>query len=915
MEVSGQVLEAAAQSMYHGTLAQQQEAANFFSSWQNSNNALISSVRFLSFATDSSDALEFITCCVILYASDQWFKYDRNILNEIRSMMLQYTFTKQHNPITSAKLDEIIAKMAFNDWPEQWEDFIPQLQSFIINDSSEIDFNSQTHVFTILSIFLNMISNSPKISLKRRAMMIEVFIQIIPSIIQNYMTSSGNKDTNGLSDDPSSYKINSSNIDKVPSSVVEAFLEFAKSLCSIIGNNTSMTISFTTYMFITFVNIPQYAEKSLIAISELFSPSSYLTHLIPYMMKLIVSYESEEASISLTFHEFVCTFLIKFLNIADTYITSDEIAQPIQKLFQVSLNSAPRDTFCQHFWTLWNECLSKISNGLLKSLHPLLSPLFSLIISTSIDLLPCSMQLSRLISPLTSSTFQSLMKISPDETINFINSQQPSISQCISIGIIQHPSFLPKIKELVKECTSMNEITVLSAVLYMISRNISLMKANPELISTLQQLSFNYLLHSDDDNYHTSVLLSLNHVASSFPNALTSNTEFINLLFECASFTKDSSLRLQEEDFSRLCRILAKVIMTTPQDVRSSYIKRLIDIAAIPLTSADLIMISLGCRAAWAISSISICGSYLITKFLWSPLLVAMEFCAQQQGDENGSYFADIVAVFASSVRLAPFGLCRKSILKFIEIAKQYVTIHSEKATPVLDAFNSMLQCHLELIDFRDTFASTFVRGMAECPQPSFFEFFSIAGLNENEQQVVMSAACNSIKDADLNISKNAAHLLKTLINKQKNSNFLTSWQLPIMKAVFDALFDELHKAIVSPISKVLFAIYKQHLKRNSLSQDLDHIVVEAIESTVGDQNVTLAFANALRNAASNKDDFLLLIKDFLIAFGRCNPTEIKLFDDSLEVRSLAYDIGKTSIQGSPAEIKNEDEYMLDCIY
>ena len=151
MEISGQALEAAAQSMYHGTLAQQQEAANFFSSWQNSSNALISSVQFLSLSTNSSDALQFVTCCVILYASDQWFKYDRNMLNEIRTMMLQYTFTKPHNPIINGKLDEIIAKMGFNDWPEQWENFIPQLQSYIKYDNSDNDFNSLTHIFMILS--------------------------------------------------------------------------------------------------------------------------------------------------------------------------------------------------------------------------------------------------------------------------------------------------------------------------------------------------------------------------------------------------------------------------------------------------------------------------------------------------------------------------------------------------------------------------------------------------------------------------------------------------------------------------------------------------------------------------------------------------------------------------------------------
>ena len=901
MEISGQVLEAAAQSMYNGTVAQQQEAADFFSSWQNSSDALITSVRFLSSSTDSSDALQFITCCVILYASDEWFKYDREILDEIRNVMVQFTFERKHTPITSSKLDEIIAKMAFNDWPEQWEEFVPELHSFIKNDFSDNDFNSQTHVFMILSYFLNMISNSPKISLKRRAMMIELFMQITPSILQV------DNDSDELSDDFTLYKINSTNIENFPPIVVEAFLDFAESLCLIMGSDSSMVIPFSTYIFITFSKIDEYSEKSFRAISSLFSPSSYLTHLIPFMTKSIENYESEDEPILPPFHVFICTFLSKFINIADSYITTEEISQPIQKLFQSTLEYAPHDDFCQHFWTLWADCLEKISNDSSKSLHEILSPLFQLIISTIYELLPCSMQSSRLISPLTASTLESFMKIDPEETINFVDSQPLSISQCISIGIIQEPVFLPKIVQLVEECTSMDDISVLSAILYMISRNISLMKTNPSLITTLQEISYNYLLEVDDDSYHTSILLSLNHVASSFPNALTSNSDFINILFEATQ-------RLQVENFSRLCRILAKVIMTTPQSMKNSYIKIITDISAVPLISTDMETVSIGAQAAWAISSISICGSYLITKYLWKPLLVAMEHCAQQQGDEYCGYFADIVAVFASSVRSAPFGICRKVIMRFIDIAQQSVTANPEIATPVLDAYNLMFQCHRELIDYRDTFANTFVNGMTECPQPSFFEFFSIAGLKDEEKEIVVSAACESIKNADLDISKNAAHLLKTLINRQKDPNFLITWQEPIINSVFEALFDELHKSIVQQIAKVLFSIYKQHFRRQSLDQNLDSIVVEAIVAAVGDQTVTDNFAAALRNAADNKRDFLLLIHDFLIAFGRFNPMEIKLFDDSLEVDSLAYDIGKASIQGSEAAIKNEDEYAIDCI-
>ncbi|OHT03355.1 hypothetical protein TRFO_29276 [Tritrichomonas foetus] len=1022
MELSGQILEAAAHSMYHGTLSQQQEAAALFATWQNSNNALITASQFLT--GGSSDTLQFVTCCVILYASDQWFKYDREMLNEIRQLILRFTFEQQHSQLINSKLEEIIAKIAFNDWPEQWPNFLADLIFFINPNSSQNDStsnhdsiylrNSQIRVFMILSHFLRMIFCSTKITLRRRAFMIHEFMSHLPSIFE---------------------LIDFSKSDENSPEIAQSFLEFAEAVCLIITNDETMVASVSQFIFTHFAVIDIFAEKALKAISTLFSPNNYLTNLIPLMISFVQSKEESHQQISLPFHEFICIFMRKFINIADKFCTNDESISSIQKLLQTTLIYSSRETFSKHFWALWSELLEKVANNnqnhnlnnhtninpnytstsynhivnsstinnnignndasFYNTMKMMLPPLLPLVLTTFYELLPCSSNLSRLISPTTSSAVQNLVKITPQETFSFLSTQPPCLPLCFAVGIIHGDPLRQKLAEIVESYVAAHDLQSFSALLYCVSRNTEIMKNEPALISLLQQLTLTYLYHDttpssspttnnslndslnsslnapvesapgendisdcnrdeeEGGSYQTSLLLALNHVASNFPNALTSSQQFIDLLFECAS-----PERLPPSDFARLCRILAKVIMTTPPSVKIQYIERLVNIAAIPFMSAttvqtqtptaavstvinsnnnltsntissgqnnagvppagmiDVGKINVGLQAAWAICSISLCGAYLITKHLWKPLLYVMSIAS---GEENESLFSDIIAAFASSVRSAPWNHCYKAIHEFISIALNSSYLNEHCSTAVLDAFNMMYQCHYDLSDMRETFANTFVQKMASCPQPSFFEFFSIAGIKEHEQQVVVEAACHSLKDPDVNISRTAAHMLKTLVNKQKDQMFVERWQGLIVISVFEALFDNLHHNLIPQLSKVLFAIYKKHIRRNTLSPAIDTIIIHSIVEEIGDQSVTVSFASALRNTANSRENFIQLINDFLISFGRFNPHEIKLFDETLNVSSsivernmettLPMEVRMTQLENAVSVMHNEDEY------
>ena len=91
---------------------------------------------------------------------------------------------------------------------------------------------------------------------------------------------------------------------------------------------------------------------------------------------------------------------------------------------------------------------------------------------------------------------------------------------------------------------------------------------------------------------------------------------------------------------------------------------------------------------------------------------------------------------------------------------------------------------------------------------------------------------------------------------------------------------------VLLSVIHVIYAIYKRHIRNSSLSPIIDQIVVDAIGESVGDGDMSLHIAKSMRCVADKKEEFIQLIKDFLGTYGRMNPVEMKMFDDSLALFS-----------------------------
>jgi hypothetical protein len=484
--------------------------------------------------------------------------------------------------------------------------------------------------------------------------------------------------------------------------------------------------------------------------------------------------------------------------------------------------------------------------------------------------------------------YRSLFDIAPQSVLGYLGQQEISHSLCVAVGILGVRDLLPTIVQYAHEAT---DLAMLSSVLFCISRNAGVLSEGDDFFRVIQSIVADFLFQGLD--YQTTVLLALNHLISQIPNGLyVAGMPFISFLFEVTD-----PMRLDSSNFSRICRILSKIVCSAPFELRDALICRLTGLTTTFLESSDHNQIELGAQIAWSIGSLSVYGCCLVAQRLWQPLLTAM---ATTKTDE---LFSTVAAVFPSALRSARWGQCRKICSRFLKLA---ATVQGQDEA-IVDAYNQIVQCHIEFADARDEVAFCFVHRLGAEAPPCFFEFFAVCNLRVEEEAAVVPAAAEALGSLDLQVSKAAARLLRTVVRKRKDGDFLGQWQALIVRAVFGALLDRAHVSLFKALGKIVFAMYEKRLACPTEFPAVGPHVVVAIGDVVGDADVSAQFAASLGDTAHSKAEFLQMIGDFLVSSGRANPSEMRLFVDTLEVTSLARHLLEADI--SAPCIVNEDEF------
>lgn len=870
MEVTGQMLEEYANQFFCGTVQQQQEASNLLMNWQNQQNFLEFASSFLS-NQYSEHAQSLITNIILNSVAETWFRYDREFLNSFRNSLLEFAFNERHSHSVSIVLESIIANIAFNDWPDYWDNMIGTFYNYLQMNNDDISIMT----LKIFTIFLKMIASSTKITLKRRAEIINLFIDHSAPIFHYFGEAS----------------------EEIR--IGECYLEFADAFCMIIGENEEMVQDYSNFLFNNYASIEVYSPGAFKALSTLALHSRHFEHFFKPVVELSNELMSKEMPIRPEFHEFICDYLMKVIQYLEVLITTDETANDMKMLFEITLTYAPRDVFSEKFWMLWDLVSNTISENRQCVLAQILNHIIPNILNAFFELLPCSANLSRLISQKTQTSFIFFSNLYGEQTLEFLINQQYSHSLCFALGMIEQTInqenaqvFIDKVLQIISNWPDSNELSGYSAIFFMLSRIARFFELCPMIFDYFKDLVANVLFTDVDMDFQTSALLAINHIASKAPRLFyTSAPGFIDYLFSSPEV-------LPRENYLRLCRILSKIAVCAPDpENRAVICEKLTQLAAVRLLSSNLEEdVPFGAEIAWSICKINTCGMVYVTQYLWNPILTAIENSADAQ------VFSDLVTVFPATIRSAPWGSIKKMCMKFINII-QKVNNHDEA---ILKSYSELCQMHRQFEDYRNSMSQIFAERMADNPTAPFFEFFRICGLNEQEEPVVVESACHSISDPSAKTSKAAVDLLKKLVNRKKNIQFIVQWREAMLHAVISAFFDQMHYPILKSLYKLLLAICRRHIEDPQLNPQLDQILYDIIADSIGDPHTTTNFIASLRfNLSSgNKEEFFQILDDFLISTGRYNPSEMKVFADSLAVRYLSKEFDQID-ETAP----NEDEF------
>lgn len=845
LHVTGPILEQAGRSMYQGTIEQQQSAADFLAAWKSSSDALLSAAQFLS--CDFSNVVQFISSAVVFSAvTDTWFKYDRDSLNQIRQSLCSFAFSHvcQNDHLISEKMTSIIAAIAFNDWPDNWPEFLPEMCNAMQASPAQKRLS-----MVILQKFLEQVYTSQKITMKRRSTVLATFLTHIDQILSQI-------DIINCIDDQD---------------LVSAYLDFAVNVTKAPGISESFVSDYSSFLFHTFVLNDKVAAMALQAIENM--GYGAFTSLLPTLVEYVQTCQTQQHSVADGFHPFLCRILTSLITSMTGPLDDSNTLQALLKLLEGTLVFHDRNSFVADFWIVWTQLLVPRFEIFYRPLLPVLIPAFY-------ELLPMATSLSRLVSPLVGMAFLSLAQLAPAETFQFLAAQGVSHSLCFAVGILKHESLYPKLSETVGFCNPDSSLDVVSSVLFALSRNTEAMEHCADLVTKLEQIVSTFLFKSPD--YQTTVLLALNHVASGAPSLLFhGDLSFVRFLFDSVDPSK-----LEDENLNRICRILAKLALKAPPEVKDAVVGQLTKMACEFLEASDPVLVVVGAQIVWSIGSLSLCGSHIVTSHLWHPLLKAL--CTHREAP----VFDDIIVVFPSAVRTSSWSICKKTCKEFMKLVLT-ITGHDEA---ILDAYNQIVQCHWQLKDYRDAVAGAFVQKLIDQPPAAFFEFFQVTELKPHEEDVVMNAACTAIVGFDMMLAKAAALMARVVVRRRKDPAFLEKWQLPIMRAVFKALFDNRCVKVFRPVSKLLFTIYK-----TQNAEAVDEHALAAILEVVEDPEFSRVFVMALRNASPDRERFMITMNDLLTTSGVVNPSDIRLFLAGIEAGTAQTDM--------PC-VQNEDEFV-----
>jgi len=851
----------AVRSILSGNTEEQQQSSDILHVWQKTDDFLLSAIRVYKSLNNENEKY-LCLCSIIKGIETSWFNYDRSLHDEYRDLFMNCLFINGNSKKMTEKTEEAIAYVLLNDWPDNYPDFLNLILDEMGNNCKFV-----SSALGILTFFLLYLNSATKITVQRRNHLLTHYIDFSYSFflfVRDYDQFS---------------------------TISYSFIKYIEQYFKALKPQYSHLEEIVLFVLNNFFQTGLHIKEVVISLTNLIESCGFLSFLLAPLQNIYENNASPEMN------SFLCHYLLSFLEACD-FNQSYNSCGIEKSLFWFSLLLTDRTTFLEIYWDLWSKYLQDFIETKNSFLQEILETVYPLLLTASYEMLPSSSSLSRLNSPSVQICIKSLYLIDPDHVVNFLSQQSPSNALFFAIGSLSSVISENIEKELLENIypsllVYISDVDSISSALFCLSRCHRFMSSNTDLFITYQLL-LNELLVSDLNAHKTSALLALNHSASKIPLLLLTHcSDLVSVLFEQAN-----PCFFERDDFLRLCRILTKIaISSNDTNQRNEMCSR---VALIPdsfLRSELIEEIRYGADIAWAISSVSSCASIPIMQALWDPLIVAIHSVS------NSEVFASVVSVFPATIRSTTWNYCRKACKHFMKIIIN-VTGHD---SVILETFNAILSYHKQLMNYRAQISSIFASRLAQEDEkpPSFFDFFTQTGVETEEEFTVITSACSALQSMLSSSAKSAASLIKMLVRKAEIP-FLLQWQKEIVTSAYKALFHRPNQDIVKPLAKTLFELHSRLVSECVQSDIIDTCIIEAICDVVNDQTTCQTFAEALRTERNYKE-YLQILNDFLISYGNLNPTEMRLFNESLTKKKQRI---RNSSSNPQLFVDDEDEFV-----
>lgn len=845
----------------------QQQALDFINEYI-SDLSHFPSILDLFFQTQKQEIRLTLSFAIDSIISSSISSIDPQILVDFRSKLIPLLFDSTTLPQMSNQIEKIISTIAFNQWPEMWPEFVDEFLSAITTIGNVEAFKK---LFSILKLLIINILQSSYITVARSNLLMHELQFKISDIISLMSTVS---------------------FEQIRSTGVEnSFLEFIISYSELKLEDVSLNCQLIEYLFQTLstVNSSTFtALKNLILKPQ--KDASYLHLSVTYIMQLMQHPFQDPTP----FICFICHLIRNYIQLIPQCCSDQPSIETFRLILVYTLTSASKTDFCEDIWSMWTVLLDKFADAIhlgTSAIFLLLQPMIPDVLSAFYELLPTSLNKSRLLSYNPIHVFTEYTIIDENLILSFLSQKQPSTSLCIALGIIQflHPneildSLFDQLFPLLLSPTFDGD---LNASLFVISRSTKYLSDHLDVLSAALDMLMTLLAETEYSIKH-SVLLAMNHLASSIPEQIAQNRlDFISL---CVENLVDPT-KFQEEDFLRICRIMSKFVALVPDKENRKHLAELLTnpVSALLVATSEKEVL-LGCQATTALASISSFNVEIVMQMLWQPISVALN---NTKGTE---IFSQVCDSFSTTIRTSSFEKCMNVVLGFMSFAG---TVENQDCA-IVHSLSEIRLCHLNMDTYRHTILETYVERMykEQGITLEFFEFFEAYDILEAEQPLVVPAACEAIRCNQSNISKKAASLLLKHF-KIYQVPFKLDCEGPIIQSLFDAMFDKLHYNCLKKFLKLLYQVVD---KMNKRQLPFEQMIFESIKDKVCDDAFSEKYVVALKNSLSKENMFDDLIQQLLIAAGRANPTEFQLLSDVVDSRTKFKSSMPTNVY------RNEDE-------